>query len=85
MTRRDEFTEGVKRLLKDRAGNQCSHPDCRAVAPSLDAINGTIGNLVRDFTRGASGIELRVESRTSIAMLSRPGLPIKLGGTHDIE
>ena len=31
MTRRDEFTEGVKRLLKDRAGNQCSHPDCRAV------------------------------------------------------
>ena len=31
MTRRDEFPESVKRLLKDRAGNQCSHPDCRAV------------------------------------------------------
>ncbi|MEZ5587453.1 MAG: hypothetical protein R3E46_10325 [Sedimenticolaceae bacterium] len=31
MTRRDEFLESVKRLLRDRAGNQCSHPDCRAV------------------------------------------------------
>ena len=43
MGQRDEFSPDVKRRLKDRAGNQCSKPSCRAVttaaAEGLDKVN----------------------------------------------
>jgi len=31
MNERDEFPEGVKRVLAERVGYRCSHPDCRAL------------------------------------------------------
>ena len=34
---RDEFTEKIKRVIQDRAGNRCSNPDCRVLTSGPNA------------------------------------------------
>lgn len=34
---RDDFTEKIKRVIQDRAGNRCSNPDCRVLTSGPNA------------------------------------------------
>lgn len=43
--KRDDFTDKVKRLLRERAGNQCSHPECRAVTTAAGEGADKVNNI----------------------------------------
>ena len=54
---RDEFNEKTKRVIQDRAGNQCSNPDCRTLTsgPNAHPERSTKTGVAAHITAASSG------------------------------
>lgn len=73
MSNRDDFSESVKQVLKDRVGGFCSNPDCRisTVGPNSDYNKRTSIGIAAHITAAAEGgprynPELSKKQRTSV-------------------